>query len=204
MTHYAVQGSEEWFQERCGRATASNYRAVLSVGKGITRSKYKTRLAVERVTGTPKVTYTNDDMEEGKRLEKYARAAYLGKTLNRVQEVGFIKHPTLETGASPDGLIGDDGLIEIKCVNEEVQMETIYSQKMPTMHIPQVQGQMWITGRKWCDFVSFCNGYEGDGRIFIVRVMRDDAYIWNLKNEVKRFLTEVDEMVSCFRKITGG
>lgn len=195
------QGTQEWLDNRCGSVTASQFHKVLAKGKGLTRRSYLNQLVAERLTFKPKVTYKNAEMIRGHELEPVARMEYVIKTGCVVDQVGFIKHPTLMAGASPDGLINDDGGIEIKSVIPEVQIETIKRGGIPPEHIPQVQGNLWITGRKWWDFVSFSEDMPDKLRLYIFRVFRDDEYIHILETEVIKFLTDVDKEVTDILKL---
>lgn len=189
-----IQGSEEWFQARLGCATASCFSDVMAKGQGITRLKYMRQIVAERLTGNPLESYFNRDMERGKEQEPFARLEYEAKTGNLVQEVGFIRHETLMAGASADGLIDIDGGLEIKSVKPTVQIETIERGGYPYEHAPQVQGNLWITGREWWDFVSYSPDMPQNLRLYIFRVERNEEYIRNLEAEVIRFLNEADEM----------
>lgn len=189
-----IQGSDEWLEARLGRVTASCFADVMAKGQGVTRIKYMRRIVAERLTGKPFESYFNRDMERGTEQEPYARMEYESATGNLVQEVGFIQHPTLLTGSSPDGLIDDDGGLEIKSVKPTVQIETIERGSYPYEHAAQVQGNLWITGRKWWDFVSYSPDMPEPLRLYIHRVERNEEYIQNLEAEVIRFLAEAEEM----------
>lgn len=191
-----IQGSPEWFAERVGHATASEFSAILAKGQGITRTKYLRRVVAERLTGKPSETYKNANMERGSEQEPYARMAYEARTDNLVEEVGFIKHTTLMAGASPDGLIGVDGGCEIKSVIPTVQLDTILAGGYPSEHRAQIQGSMWITGRAYWDFCSFSPDMPDHLRTYIFRVVRDEAYILNLAAEVTVFLGEVGALIA--------
>jgi hypothetical protein len=189
-----VQGSPEWLQARCGCATASEFSAVLAKGKeGITRRKYLRRLVGERLTGKPAETYSGKHTERGQAQEPFGRMLYEARKRVIVEPVGFIRHRDgLMAGCSPDGLIGDDGGEEIKCVIPTVQIDTILRGEYPPEHRPQIQGNLWITGRQWWDFVSYCEPMPTDLRLYVFRVHRDEEYIENLASEVANFLCEVD------------
>ena len=189
-----IQGSDEWLEARLGLVTASCFSDVMAKGQGITRLKYMRRVVSERLTGRLAESYFNRDMERGKEQEPYARMKYEAKTGNLVEEIGFIRHSSLLAGCSPDGLIDDDGGIEIKSVNPTVQIETIERGSYPYEHAPQVQGNLWITGRDWWDFVSYSPDMPGHLKLYVFRVERNEEYIRNLEAEVIRFLSEADEM----------
>src|SRR5207253_3198758 len=114
----------------------------------------------------------------------------------KVDQVGFIEHSFMAAGASPDGLVGEDGTIEIKCYNSANHIEVLETQVVPNDHMAQIQGQLWITERKWCDYISFDPDMPENAQLFIKRVERDEDYINNLKVEVSIFLDEVDEKVA--------
>lgn len=190
------QGSAEWLQLRCGVVTASNFGAVKSTGQA--RKTYMMKLAAERLTGQIGDSFSSPAMEWGTQHEPQARANYELETFNDVNEVAFVQVNEW-VGVSPDGLIGEDGLIEIKCPNTNTHIETVLSGKMPTKHKPQVQGQLWATGRKWCDFVSF-DPRLSQNQLFIVRVERDDKYIEELEQAINKFVEELQAIINQFSK----
>ena len=191
------QKSAEWFAARLGCATASKFRAVVSKLKSgkpaQARIDYAIELVTERLSGQPTPHFTTAAMQWGIDQEPGARIEYEFKSGVEVLETGFVRHPSLLTGASPDGLVGADGLIEIKCPSSITHVET-WLQGMPDDHIAQVQGQLWITGRAWCDFVSFDPRMPKELQLYVQRVERDDVFIANLDLEVRQFLAEVDDL----------
>lgn len=192
------QGSEEWFAARCGKATASRFSDILATvksGEAAGRRNYRAQLVAERLTGVPAESFTSAAMQFGIDNEPLARAAYEAHTGRLVAEVGFIEHPELAAGASPDGHVDDDGGVEIKVPNTATHIDHLLN-GMPNDHIPQIQGQMWITNRGWWDFVSFDPRMPERHQIYVQRLMRDDAYIARLENEVRKFLAEVDELIN--------
>lgn len=193
-----VQGTIEWKQLRLGKVTASRIADVLSKGKSgesASRKNYKTELVVQRLTGEPGESFTNAAMEWGTNTEPFARAAYEVHTHNAVIQVPFVSHFTIDNfGCSPDGMISTDGLIEIKCPNSTTHIEYLLDGKPPAKYIPQMQCQMAVTGRKWCDFVSYDPRLPEDLQLFVVRLERDDEYIKEMEEEVKKFLDEVSTM----------
>ena len=199
------QRTEEWFKQRLGKVTASaisNVIAKTKTGVSASRENYSTQLTLERLTGEQAEFYTNAAMEWGTVTEPKARQAYEIYREVFVDEVGFITHPMIEmSGASPDGLVGDDGLVEIKCPESKTQMETLLNQKVPTKYMPQMQWQMACTGRKWCDFVSFDPRMPENLRLFVQRVERNDEYIVMLEQEVRDFLLDIDRKVEILRRI---
>lgn len=191
-----IQGSPEWLAARCGNATASEFASILAKGQGKMRASYLRRIVAERLTGKPVETYSNAHMERGTLQESDARAEYEAETGNLVQQVGFIKHAELAAGCSPDGLIDADGGGEIKSVIPTVQVETILAGGYPSEHKAQVQGNLWITGRRWWDFVSYCpDMLKPSLRLYVFRVQRDEEYIATLEAEVRRFLGDADRLV---------
>jgi predicted phage-related endonuclease len=134
-------------------------------------------------------------MQWGIDNEPVARLQYSLASGNDVEETGFWLHDELEAGASPDGFIDDDGLLEIKCPNTATHIDTLIKRKLPYQYQAQVQGQMWVTGRKWCDFVSFDPRLPENAQMIIVRVKRDDIYIAELETEIKDFMEEVRDLV---------
>lgn len=198
----AEQGSPGWHAARAGRVTASEFSAVLAKGEGKTRGKYMLKVIAERLTGKPSDSYHNAHMDRGTEQEPDARASYEAITGWLVDQVGFIADDRLMTGCSPDGLVGEDGIIEIKCVIPTVQVATILSCQSPPEHRAQIQGEMWLTGRKWVDFVSYSPDMPERMRTYIFRVTRDPAYIATLDLEVKQFLAEVEAYVQKIGRLT--
>ncbi len=195
------QRSPEWFADRCGCVTASsvaNVLAKIKTGEAADRRNYRARLVVERLTGNPVETFSNGAMQRGVELEPMARLAYEVKTGNWVIESGFWKDGWL--GASPDGLIDDDGLLEIKCPSLATHLDYLKS-GFPSGYQPQVQMQMWVTNRQWCDFVSYAPEYPEHLKLFIVRVKRDDEYIKTMESELTKFLAEVEMELETLGKI---
>ena len=191
------QGSQEWLALRAGKVTASKVSDVMSA---ITTAGYRNYLAdlvVERLTGNKTESFTNAAMQWGVDQEPLARAEYEVKTGNFVDQVAFVDHPTIVNfGCSPDGLVGNDGLIEIKCPNTATHIDYVMQDKVPTKYIPQIQCQLSVTGRKWCDFVSFDPRLPDGLQILIVRLERDDEYIEKLEARVVKFLDEVNSAVN--------
>lgn len=188
------QGSDEWALARVGHATASEFSSILAKGQGKTRATYLRKVLTERLTGKPSESYSNAHMERGQEQEPFARMAYAARTGALVDQVGFLKHPSLQAGCSPDGLIGDDGGAEIKSVIPTVQLVTLLSGSYPPEHKAQVQGSLWISGRSWWDFCSYSPDMPAHLRLYVFRVHRDEKYIAELEAEVHRFLAEVDAL----------
>ena len=193
------QGTPEWHQLRLGKVTASRVSDVMAkikTGESASRKNYRAELVVQRLTGMPSESFTNAAMEWGTATEPMARIAYEIAKEVLVEQVGFIEHPTIAMfGCSPDGL-AHDGMIEIKCPNSATHIEYLTDNKAPAKYINQMQCQMAVTGRKWCDFVSFDPRLPEDLQLFVVRVPRDDKYIGTMEVEVVEFLTEVEGMVN--------
>lgn len=198
-----IQGTDAWHQLRLGRVTASRVADIMAktkTGVSASRQNYLIELALQRVTGTIEPTYTNDAMAWGTATEPQARVAYEVKTGNFVDQIAFVNHPTIEWfGASPDALIGNDGLIEIKCPNSATHWATIKDGKPPTKYIIQMQTQMAVTNRQWCDFVSFDPRMPERSQLFICRVERDKTMIDEIESEVIKFLSEVESEVNLMR-----
>ena len=197
------QRSEEWFQARLGKVTASRVADVLAKiksGESASRRNYKIQLVSERLTGEKQETYVNQAMQDGIDREFYAREKYV-QQFGEVEEVGFIQHPTLEAGASPDGLVGTDGIIEIKCPMGSTHTETLMTQDIPSKYVPQVQFQLLVTGRKWCDFVSYNPMFPEHLQVFVKRIEADPVYQQELEVEVKQFLKEVDDVINKLKEI---
>jgi len=193
------QRTPEWFAARTGKVSASKVSDVMSKtksGYGASRATYMSQLLVERLTGTPTEFYANAAMQWGTDTEPQARAAYEFKTGNAVIEEGFILHPNIEmSGASPDGMVCDEGMLEIKCPNTATHIATLLAEKAPSKYMNQMQWQMACAGRQWCDFVSFDPRLPENNDFFCVRVDRDDERIEELESEVVKFLGELDEMI---------
>jgi putative phage-type endonuclease len=190
------QGSPEWFAQRLGKVTASRVADVIAktkTGYSTSRDNYMAQLVCERMTNTVAESFTNSAMQWGTETEPLARAAYEAHADVLVDEVAMITHPIIEdAGASPDGYVGSEGILEIKCPNTSTAIDTLLSQAVPSKHITQIQFQLACTGRKWCDFVSFDPRLPTELQLFVKRVPRDDAYIQMLEKEVVQFLTELD------------
>ena len=204
----ADQRSDDWYAARCGKATASRFKDVMARLKNgnpaADRQRYLTELVVERLTGQPVPAYENAAMRWGTEQEAAARAAYEQRTGVAVEETGFVAHDVLMAGCSPDGLVDWDGLIEIKCpYNSATHIETLLN-GMPAEHAPQVQGQMWITGRQWCDFVSYDARMPEPLQLYVQRIPRDAAFVADLESRITSFLSEVGSKVEALRRLAEG
>lgn len=194
------QGSADWLAYRCGKVTASRVADVIAktkTGWGASRANYAAQLIAERLTGTVAESYTNAAMQWGTETEPQARRVYEMMHDVAVQQVGLVQHPTLALScASPDGLVGEDGLIEIKCPQVATHIETLLSETIPGKYITQMQWQMACTDRAWCDFVSFDPRMPGEMQLFVRRLRRDDAAIRDLTEQVGIFLSDVADTVA--------
>lgn len=194
-----IQGSDEWHKARLGKVTASRVADVVAKtksGYSASRANYMAQLIAERLTGVVQESYTNDAMRWGTETEPEARAAYEFYSGNRVIEVGFIHHPQIElSGASPDGLVADAGLVELKAPNTATHIDTLLGKSIPGKYETQMLWQMACTGREWCDFVSYDPRMPEDMRFFCRRLHRDEKRIAELESEVRSFLSELDEKI---------
>lgn len=202
------QRSTEWFTARLGKVTASRVADVIAktkTGYSTSRENYMAQLVCERMTGTQGESFSSVVMQWGTDQEPLARAAYEAAKDVLVDEVGFITHPTIiNAGASPDGLVGDDGLIEIKCPNTATHIDTLLSDKVPSKYNTQMQWQMACTSRKWCDFVSFDPRMPEGLQLFIQRVDFDAEYVKMLEAEITEFLGELETKIEKLKEKTHG
>ena len=193
------QGTPEWFAARLGNVTASRVADVIAKtksGYSASRDNYMAQLICERMTNTVAESYSNAAMQWGTETEPLARAAYESYADVLVDQVGYVPHPVINrAGASPDGLVGADGLLEIKCPNTATHIETLLSEKVPSKYITQMQWQMACTGRRWCDFVSFDPRLPDGLQLFVSRVEAYSEYITTLEHEVEIFLIELDNKI---------
>ena len=193
------QGTPEWHALKIGKLSASRVAdmlATVKTGESASRKNLKADLIVERLTNQKTESFTSGAMNRGIETEPQARAAYEVKTGNFVDQIAFVDHPTIDMfGCSPDGLVDDDGLIEIKCPNSATHLEYLETQTIPKKYITQMQTQLCVTGRKWCDFVSFDPRLPEPLNLLIIRVDRDDEYISMIEQEAIKFLQEVQDKV---------
>lgn len=191
------QSSPEWYSARLGIPTASEFKKLVAVNKDAkdkkTRTEYMRKLAGEVLTGVPMESYTNEHMERGKVMEEDARDLYAMITKADLRRVGFIRNGN--TGCSPDSLIGDDGGLEIKTALPHVQIERLERGDLPAEHRLQVQGCIWLSERKWWDFVSFCPKLP----MFTIRVQRDEQCIAELSAAVNTFNAELNDLIARIR-----
>jgi putative phage-type endonuclease len=207
------QRTEAWFDERLGKVTASRLADVLAktkTGYSASRNNYMTQLVLEKITGDTRAEfYSSPAILHGIEQEPFARAAYEAHTGKMVEEVGFIPHPDIDAaGASPDGLVDDDGMVEIKCPSSSTALEVwlTHSQggnPVDAKYFAQMQWQMRCANRAWCDYVVFDPRMPAKVQLFIYRVNRDDAWLKVAEEEVIRFLAELDAKVKSLKSIIG-
>jgi len=206
------QRTEAWHIQRLGRVTASRLSDLLAKtksGYSASRNNYMTQLVLERITGARAESYSNAAMIHGVEQEPFARAAYEAHTGQMVEEVGFVPHPDIEAaGASPDGLVGDDGMVEIKCPSSSTALECwlSYSQganPVDAKYYAQMQWQMRCADRSWCDYVVFDPRMPAKAQLFVYRVERNADWLKTTEEEVLKFLAEVDAKVIALKSIIG-
>lgn len=195
-----IQGSDEWLKIRVGMVTASRVADVVATlrnGKpGASRATYMGQLIAERLSGEPASSFSSAAMQWGTETEPMARGSYEWVTGFSVEEVGFVRHPDIEAaGMSPDGLVGDVGLVEIKCPNTSTHIDTLLGAKAPAKYIDQMQWQMACSDRQWCDFVSFDPRMPQNMNLFQIRIQRDDDRIAHLERSVIEFIDEMDAKI---------
>ncbi len=198
IIHNLEQGSPEWNLVRCGKITASRFSDVISKGVGSapskTRLSYLYFVASEILTGLPAESFTSDAMAYGTLTEPEARQAYEDDVHMAVEQVGFVEMNKW-VGCSPDGCVGDKGLLEIKCPKTTTQIQRVLSGEFPSEYMAQVQGQLWVCEREWCDFVSYDGRIKGPASYFKIRVMRDESYIRMLSEKVDLFIEDLNEIL---------
>jgi putative phage-type endonuclease len=202
------QRSAEWFSARLGKVTASKIDDIMvktKYGESQYTKKYKLQLVTERLTNKVVPVFMNAAMAHGVEYEDEARVEYANKMKlligTDVREVGLIDHPSIDmSAASPDGLVGEDGLIEIKCPQPMTHTETLESGVIAKKYIHQMQWQMACTGKKWCDFVSYHPDFPKEYQLFIKRVERDDDLISRCEESVINFLKEVDDKIKTIKE----
>lgn len=198
-----VQGTEEWRHARCGSVGASSIHEMVArtkSGYGASRANLMARLIAERLTGIPQDAYINASMQWGVEHEAEARSAYSFYYDADVVEVGLIRHPTIAgSHCSPDGLIGDDGGLEIKAPNTSTHINTLLTKSFDERYVLQCQWSMACTGRKWWDLCSYDPRMPESMLLFIKRIERDDKVIAQLEQDVELFLREIDTKVAALR-----
>lgn len=187
------QGTPEWHQQRLGKVTASQISNVMMAKTTAGYQNYRAQLICERLTGNPTESFKSAAMEHGNETEPQARAVYTMTTGNNVEQVSFVDHPTIVgSGASPDGLVGELALVEIKCPQPAKHIKNLTGAKIDRAYLLQMQWQMECTGRKWCDFVSFCPMLPGEMQLHIARVKFDLEMAKEIRESVSAFLIDVD------------
>lgn len=203
-----IQGNEEWLQARCGVITASRIADIIAktkTGESTSRANYRAQLVAERMTGMVQESYCNTAMEWGIAHEPFARVAYEIDQGVMVDECGLIMHPTIEhAGASPDGLVSETGLVEIKCPNTATHIGYILAGVPPAKYIPQMAWQLLCTDRMFCHFVSYDPRMPETEQYFCVLYLPDDEYLKMLETEVKKFDSEVEEMINKLKERRNG
>ncbi len=188
------QGTPEWLQARFGCLTASRANDACAAETTAAYQNYLWQLVAERETQLVEESFVSADMERGSELEPVARAAYEAHTGTFVTETGFWLHPEIKWfGASPDGLVGDEGLIEIKCPRTSTHLKYRSEGKVPTKYKRQMICQLLCTGRKWVDFVSFDNRVRESKQLFIVRYTPTEKEITELSENINKFLQNVEK-----------
>lgn len=199
------QRTDEWFAQRLGKVTASRVSDVIAktkTGYSSSRMNYAAQLVCERLTGLPQESFSNAAMQWGTEQEPFARAAYEIKSGSFVDECGFIDHPSIHmAGASPDGLIDSDGLVEIKCPNTATHIDYLLGKKPPEKYMPQMAFQLLCAKRVWCDFVSFDPRMPKELQLFVVRFVPEKDYMEMIETEVSTFLQEVSAKVEALQKL---
>ena len=199
------QRTDEWFKARLGKVTASRVSDVLAKiksGEAAVRKNYKMQLATERLTNQKTDTYINQAMQDGIDREDTAREIYEIVRDIKVEQVGFIDHPTIKmSGCSPDGKIPDNGVLEIKCPVETTHTTNLLERKLPSRYVSQVQWQIACTGADYANFVSYNPNFEPKLQLMYVEVERDNEYIEMLEEEVSIFLAEVDDIVNVLKEL---
>lgn len=199
------QGSEDWFAARCGKVTASKISDIMArtkSGYSASRANYMAQLIAERLTGTVAESYTNSAMQWGKDQEANAAAMYAFMRDCDLTTVGLALHPTIDmSAASPDRLVGSDGLVEIKCPNTATHLDTLLGASIDGKYIKQMQWQMVCCERAWCDFVSYDPRLNAELQMFVSRVYRDNDMIAALEHEVRNFLIEIDEKIENLKRL---
>jgi hypothetical protein len=198
------QGTLEWKELRCGIVTASRFADVMDFtkkGEGAGRKKYRSEIICEILTGQPYPQYESWEMKWGKDQEPFARAAYEMQHDVLVETPGFVKHATIARfGGSPDGYVGDDGMIQIKCPNTTTHLNWMLAGTIPVEHAPQMIAEMAVYGREWCDFVSFDPRLPEHLQLFVRRWSRNERLIAGTEQEVVHFNAEVDQVLAALPK----
>jgi putative phage-type endonuclease len=198
------QNTPEWHQQRLGKLTASRFSDAVARTKngwGASRTRYIGELVSERLTGVPYPKFQNSEMQRGLLMEPEARSTYTFFHDADVERIGFIDHPTIAmSGCSPDGLVGSDGLVEIKCPATHTHIATLNGEAIDIAYVAQMHWQMACTGRQWCDFVSYDPRMPVEMRLYVQRIKRDDMLIRMMEKDAQMFLDDVDRAVEQLHK----
>ena len=199
------QGSEAWKLLKVGKVSASRMADLLAKtksGASASRAKYMAQLLCERMTGQPTEFFTTAAMQRGTEIEPIARAAYEAENLTSVEQIAWVEHPTIPmAGCSPDGFVGEHGLIEIKCKEIHNHLDSILNDRIDPDHQAQMFWQMCCTGRKWCDYVCFDDRAPEGLQLFVKRLHRDEEKIKQMEDEVRTFLKDLENMIQKLNEI---
>lgn len=195
-----IQGSDEWRAYKCGKVSASRVGDLLAEGKGLSRAGYFSELVVERLTGTFTESFESADMRRGRELEPQARSAYSFLRRSAVEQVGFVDHPRIAmAGCSPDGRVGQRGLMQIKVPKANTHLEYLDGASLPKAYRDQVQFELATEDRDWCDWCSFHPSFPAGMDLHVRRIPRDSEYIAKIETEVRKFLSEIEAKVAALR-----
>ena len=200
------QGSQEWLQSRLGKITASRAKdlmATVRYGEAAGYRNYKTELAVERITGKRAERYVTKQMEYGTETEGVAATMYQLQTGNIATVCGAFEIDGSNVLASPDRLVGDDGLIEIKCRELANHVESMLSDKVPDEYYKQIQFQLWVTNRQWCDYVSYGDEMPENAQLFIKRIERDEEVINEIIERVEQIEDDITKLIEAVQAYNG-
>jgi hypothetical protein len=204
MSTTSLQRTDQWYVDKLGRVGSSrigDLMATTKTGYGSSRGNYMAELLCERLTGQTYNGYFSKEMQWGIDQEPAAKAAYCFMRDAAIDEIGFVLHPKIDdAGASPDGLVGDDGLVEIKCPNTATHIETLLTQVVERKYMLQMQFQMACTGRQWCDFVSFDPRLPPAMQLWVKRYDRATPIIEEIEYEVCKFLVELESKFQALKK----
>jgi putative phage-type endonuclease len=207
MSEELIQGSDAWRLARVGSLGASRLSEAIvrtKTGYGASRANLMAELICERLTGQPADRFVTQAMQHGTDTEPEARNAYSFYCGREVEQVGLIRHPSIErTHASPDGLIGSDGMLEVKCPQPAAHIETLLGQEIPAKYVTQMMWQMACAGRQWVDFCSYSPALPESMRVFVKRLHRDDNRIAELETEAALFLKEIDARIIQLENLYG-
>ena len=195
----AAQGTDEWKAVRVGVPSGSNFDKIMAEGSGATRAAYLTSIALEIVTGIREEIQTNYAMQQGTDREPLARAAYEARTGEIVEEIGFCLHDAIRCGVSPDGLVGKKGLTEYKCPQPKTHLEYMKRKDAPPAYKWQIQGQLWVMEREWCDFASWSCDFPLEAQLVVRRVYRDEDAIKKLESAVIKFIDDANKEAEFIR-----